>query len=78
MLKNGNDLWFHDPASRTSSRISPQQRLLGQAASGDVVTVNLALDYAAVLPGAEEIPDGDRQRRHCWKLALSARTPEVS
>ena len=32
MLKNGNDLWFYDPANKASIRISPQQRLLGQAA----------------------------------------------
>jgi hypothetical protein len=36
MLKNGNDLWFFDPASKASIRLSPQQRLLGQAANGDV------------------------------------------
>jgi len=40
MLKNANDLWFYDPSSKASVRISPQQRLLGQAANGDVVTVN--------------------------------------
>ena len=39
MLKNGNDLWFYDPSSQASVRISPRQRLLGQAANGDVVTV---------------------------------------
>jgi hypothetical protein len=30
MLKNGNDLWFFDPSSKASIRLSPQQRLLGQ------------------------------------------------
>lgn len=78
MLKNGNDLWFYDPSSRASIRISPQQRLLGQAANGDVVTVNLALDYSARLAGQEEVSDGDRQRRDCWKLALAAQTPDVT
>ena len=28
MLKNGNDLWFFDPSSKASIRLSPQQRLL--------------------------------------------------
>ena len=27
MLKNGNELWFFDPNSKASVRISPQQRL---------------------------------------------------
>ena len=49
MLKSGNDLWFFDPSSKASVRMSPQQRLLGQAANGDVVTVNLAKDYSAKL-----------------------------
>ena len=78
MLKNGNDLWFYDPSSRASIRLSPQQRLLGQAANGDVVTVNLAKDYAAKLLGEEDTQDGDRQSRHCYKLALAAAAPDVT
>jgi len=78
LLKNGNDLWFHDPASKASVRISPQQRLLGQAANGDVVTVNLARDYPATLAGEEDISDGERQTRHCYKLALAATSPDVT
>lgn len=70
MLKTGNDLWFYDPANNASIRISPQQRLLGQAANGDVVTFNLAKDYRATLVGEEDVTDGDRQTRHCYKLAL--------
>ena len=43
MLKNGNDLWFYDPAGNASIRLSPQQRLLGQAANADVVITNAEL-----------------------------------
>ena len=78
MLKAGNDLWFYDPSSKASIRISPQQRLLGQAANGDVVTVNLAKDYSAQLLGEEDVADGDRQMRHCYKLALAATSPDVT
>lgn len=78
MLKNGNELWFFDPASKASVRISPQQRLLGQAANGDVVTVNLALDYSAVLEGEEDVLDGERKQRHCYKLALAEKSPDVT
>ena len=78
MLKNGNDLWFYDPSSKSSIRLSPQQRLLGQAANGDVVTVNLAKDYHAEIAGEEDIVDGERQSRHCYKLVLSANTPDVT
>ncbi|MBI3285144.1 MAG: outer membrane lipoprotein-sorting protein [Burkholderiales bacterium] len=78
MLKSGNDLWFYDPANKASIRISPQQRLLGQAANGDVVTVNLAKDYQASLTAEEEVQDGERQTRPCYKLALAAITPDVT
>lgn len=78
MLKTGNDLWFYDPANKASIRISPQQRLLGQAANGDVVTFNLAKDYRATLAGEEEVQDGDRQKRNCYKLALDAIKPDVT
>jgi len=78
MLKNGNDLWFYDPANKASVRMSPQQRLLGQAANGDVVTVNLAKDYKAKLSAEEDVHDGERQLRHCYKLVLSAASPDVT
>src|ERR1700693_5923233 len=78
MLKNGSDLWFYDPSSNASVRFSPQQRLLGQAANGDVVTVNLAKDYQAQLAGEEDVQDGERRVRHCFKLALTAVAPDVT
>jgi outer membrane lipoprotein-sorting protein len=78
MLKNGNELWFFDPASQASIRISPQQRLLGQAANGDVLTVNLAKDYAASLAGEEDVVDGERATRHSHKLALAATSADVT
>lgn len=78
MLKNGNDLWFYDPSSKASIRLSPQQRLLGQAANGDVVTVNLSRDYRAELAAEEDVQDGDRQTRRSFKLSLAAATKDVT
>src|SRR5688500_18599712 len=78
MLKNGNELWFFDPASQASIRISPQQRLLGQAANGDVLTVNLSKDYKAQWQGEEDLVDGEKVKRHCHKLALAATSPDVT
>lgn len=78
MLKNGNDMWFYDPTSKASVRLSPQQRLLGQASNGDVVTVNLAKDYSAQLVGEENIRDGERRTRPAHKLDLTAATPGVT
>jgi outer membrane lipoprotein-sorting protein len=78
MLKTGNDLWYYDPSNKASIRISPQQRLLGQASNGDVVTVNLAKDYRASLASEEDIQDGERQIRHCYKLALAAASADAA
>jgi len=74
VLLDGRSFWFFDPASQSSVRISAQQRLVGQAAIGDVLTVNLAVDYAATLLGTETIDDAARQKRTCWHLELKAAT----
>jgi len=78
MLKNGNDMWFYDPVNKASVRLSPQQRLLGQAANGDVATVNLAKDYKPALAGQEEIKDGEGKSRKAHKLALKAAVPDAT
>jgi outer membrane lipoprotein-sorting protein len=72
VLLDGRSLWFFDPASKASVRISPQQRLVGQAAIGDVLTVNLAVDYIAAMVGTERIEDAAHQSRQCWHLDLKA------
>jgi outer membrane lipoprotein-sorting protein len=78
MLKNGNDLWFFDPGSNASVRLSPQQRLLGQASNGDVVTVNFAKGYQAALVDEESITDGEKKLRTTYKLRLEATAADVT
>ena len=78
MLYAGRDLWFYDPASKASIRLSPQQRLLGQASNGDVVTVNLSRDHRAEWVAEEEITDGERRPRRCHRLRLQATVAEAS
>ncbi len=78
MLKNGNDLWFYDPGTKASVRISPQQRLLGDASNGDVITVNFARDYKATLAAEENIQDGERRSRRAYKLALEADSDDAT
>jgi outer membrane lipoprotein-sorting protein len=78
MLKNGNDMWFFDPSTQASVRLSPQQRLMGQAANGDVVTVNLARDYTATLLAEEEVRDGEKRMRPSYKLGLTAATDDAT
>lgn len=78
MLKSGSDLWFFDPSTKASVRLSPQQRLMGQASNGDVVTVNLARDYKASMAAEETVQDGERKTRTSYKLALSAVTEDAT
>ncbi|HVY40423.1 MAG TPA: outer membrane lipoprotein-sorting protein [Polyangia bacterium] len=77
VLLDASKMWFYDPASKTSVRISAQQRLVGQASDGDVLTVNLAHDYTATLIGEETIKDADHQDRRAWHLNLVAATGDA-
>lgn len=78
MLQSGPEFWFYDPSSKASVRISPQQRLLGQAANGDVLTVNMARDYDVALDGEEDVKDGDKNVQSCWKLVLNEKADNVT
>jgi outer membrane lipoprotein-sorting protein len=78
ILKNGRDLWFFDPVNKATVRLSPQQRLLGQASNGDVVTVNFSKDYEATLLAEEEVQDGERRSRNTYKLGLKATAPDAT
>jgi hypothetical protein len=78
MLKDGNVLWFYDPDSKASVRISPEQRLMGQAANGDVVTVDFHNDYKASLMPEETIMDADKKEHLCFKLSMVATNSSVT
>lgn len=78
VLESGTEMWFYDPSSEASIRISPQQRLLGQASTGDVVTVNFAHDYRATTAVSEDITDGDHTQRHCYRLELEAAVADAT
>ena len=72
LLLNGGNLWFYDPASRASVRISPQEKLTGEASAGDVLTENLAVDYTPAVLGTQTITDASRKQRTCWHMDLKA------
>ena len=72
LLMDEESLWFFDPASSASIRISPQQRLVGQAANGDVMTANFGLEYKARIVAEERIKDADGKERTTTRLELTA------
>ena len=45
LLMNQSNLWFHSPTSSKPIRITPQQRLLGEASNGDVASTDFSGDY---------------------------------
>jgi hypothetical protein len=78
VLLDSRVLWFYDPSSKASVRISAQQRLVGQASIADVLTVNFAIDYTGTLLGDETIQDAGRQNRTCWHLDMKAANDQAS
>ncbi|MGJ7510344.1 outer membrane lipoprotein-sorting protein [Variovorax sp. GT1P44] len=75
ILMDDEAFWFYDPASSASIRISPQQRLVGQAANSDVMSVNFGLDYTPRMLGEETIKDADNVQRETWRIELMAASP---
>ena len=78
LLRVAENMWVRIPASRRAIRITPQQRLVGQASNADVMGTNYANDYAARLLGEEEITSYEGQKVACYKLELTKKTPAAS
>jgi putative ABC transport system permease protein len=68
LLMRGDDMWYFLPSVARPIRITPIQRLLGNASNGDVARVRYSIDYEPTIAG-EETVDGTR----CTVLELRAR-----
>ncbi len=66
-------MWIYMPSTSRPIRISPLQRLMGQASNGDVARTSFAIDYQAT-SAAEETVNGKR----AWILDLVAKDPAVA
>jgi len=62
------NMWIHLPNTHRPIRITPIQRLMGEASNGDIARVNLSGDYDVVRLGNENI-----KGVLCLKLQLTAR-----
>jgi len=67
VLMLGDDFWLLMPGSARPMRITPSQKLLGEASTGDIATMSWADDYTGSVAG-EETCDG----RPCLHLTLAA------
>lgn len=66
-------MWIYIPSAAKPIRISPLQRLMGQASNGDVARTNFSTDYTARSATLQEI-DGKK----LWLLDLQAKDPQVA
>lgn len=55
LLMDGKNLWFSTPSNSKPIRITPQQRLLGEASNGDVASTDFSGDYEPVVAGRETV-----------------------
>ena len=75
VLMLADDFWMLLPGSQRPLRITPTQKLLGDASTADVATLSWADDYSGTVVGEE--PCGEPARA-CQHLALQARRKAVT
>jgi hypothetical protein len=93
VLMLGDDFWLLMPASQRPLRITPMQKLLGDASTGDVATMSWAQDYSGKVVGEEAcepvqaelkpapsatVPKREAAMLQCLHLSLNATTKGVT
>lgn len=73
VLLLGDQMWLLLPGTRRPVKVSPQQRLMGPAAGGDVARTRFREDYTV---GA--MTEDSCEGRPCWRLELAARRASLS
>jgi outer membrane lipoprotein-sorting protein len=66
-------MWIFLPSASKPIRISPMQRLMGQASNGDVARTSFATDYSTTKQSRVQL-DG----REAWELELEAKDPSTA
>lgn len=80
VLMLGDDFWLLMPDSQRPLRITPMQKLLGDASTGDIATMSWADDYSGKLIGEERCDGATAQapQQPCVHLSLNASRKGVS
>jgi hypothetical protein len=73
LLMVGRNMWFIKPGVSKPVPISPRQKLMGQAANGDIASTNYSGDYEAIVKGEEAI-----EGEPCFLLDLTAKNKNVT
>ena len=71
VLMLGDDFWLLMPGSQRPLRITPSQKLLGDASTGDIATLSWADDYTGSVVGDE--PCGAESDAVCQHLSSAGR-----
>ena len=69
VLMLGDDFWLLMPSSQRPLRITPMQKLLGDASTGDIATLSWADDYTGSVAGEESCGE---PAQTCLHLSLAA------
>ena len=75
VLMLGDDYWLLMPGSQRPLRITPMQKLLGDASTGDIATLSWADDYSGSVAGEEQCGE---PAQPCLHLALQANRKGVT
>ena len=68
LLMLGDDMWVYLPDTSRPIRITPLERLSGDASNGDIARTNYAADYAPVYVRTEKVGVDD-----CYVMELTAK-----
>jgi outer membrane lipoprotein-sorting protein len=69
VLMLGDDFWLLMPGSQRPLRITPMQKLVGDASTGDIATMSWAEDYTGTIAGEEACGE---PAQPCVHLSLTA------
>jgi len=72
-LFNDRTIWFFKPGLKKPIAISARQKLMGQAANGDIASTNYYRDYSGKVIGSELVNGEDS-----YKLELKAKAKNVT
>jgi hypothetical protein len=73
LLMTNNNMWFHKPGLSKPIAISQRQKLMGQAAYGDIASTNYAEDYVAT-----QLPDEIVNGEDCYVFDLKSKNDQTT
>lgn len=72
VLMKGEQMWLMTPGSKRAIPVTPQQRLIGSAAGGDLARLKLSADFQATA-----VQEAVQEGAPCWRVELAAKRPSV-